>query len=218
MENKFFTRGARVCDLRESRGKLQIDIRPRTQNYCQKLMRSRQRCDTVALLIFIKRARALAVSFRIIPPPRQAHNENKISCLNFTGIITKRWRCHAAEKYGRGVMTDIRAQTSSGDGGKKWEKQKTFLCEPRQLPLLSVGKTRNSKMHLCLPRGRTEHNRDVAYTTALTVGIAESHVTHLPARSIRDSKFRELFIRNCATRYRRRKRERERARFIFLYK
>lgn len=78
-------------------------------------MRARQRSRyTVALLIFIKRRGGLVsdvcvVLFRIILAPRRAHNENKISCLNFTGIITKRRRCHAAEKYGRRVMTDIRA-------------------------------------------------------------------------------------------------------------
>lgn len=69
-----------------------------------------------------KMACARAVSFRIIPPPRQVHNENKISCLNFTGIITKRRRCHAAKKYGRGVVTDIRAQTSPGGGGGKTKR------------------------------------------------------------------------------------------------
>lgn len=102
-----------------------IYIYVRQQNYCQTLMYARQRRDTVALLIFIKQARARTrvVSFLIILPPQQAHNENKISCLNFTGIITKRRRCHVAEKYSRGVMTDIRAQTSSGGWKKKKKKR-----------------------------------------------------------------------------------------------
>lgn len=43
------------------------------------------------------------------------------------------------------------------------EKQKTFLREPRQFPLLFVGKTGNLKAHLRSPQGRRWHRLNFTF-------------------------------------------------------
>lgn len=73
--------------------------------------------DIVALLIFIKRSSPSAVfhseSFR-----QPAHNENKISCLNFTRIITKRRavtpRKNTAAYYDRQLRANVTGEKAEG--------------------------------------------------------------------------------------------------------
>lgn len=60
-------------------------------------MRACQRYDTVALLIFIKWSGPGAV-FHFESFQRPAHNENKISCLNFARIIITKRRAVAPRK------------------------------------------------------------------------------------------------------------------------
>lgn len=95
-------------------------------------------------------------------------------------------------------MTDIRAQTSSGGEKKKREAEDISV---RAAPVSASFCRQNEKLKGAFTltrKGGIEHERDVAYNRA-NVGVAEFHVTRLPAWNIRDSKFRELFIRNCDT-------------------
>jgi len=78
--------------------------------------------DIVALLIFIKRSSPSAV-FRSKSFRQLAHNENKISCLNFTRIIMK--RCTVTPR--KNTLADYDGQLCANVTGKK---QKAFLFVP----------------------------------------------------------------------------------------
>jgi len=90
-------------------------------------MRACQRCDTVALLIFIKQSSPGAV-FHFESFQRSEHNENKISCLNFARIIITKRRAVASRKNTvAGYDGHLRANVTR-------KKQKAFLRELRQFP------------------------------------------------------------------------------------
>lgn len=99
---------------------------------CQKLMRVRRHRDIIALLIFIKWSSRGGVSFRITFR-HPAHNENKISCLNFARIITKRRAVTPRKNTVAGYDGHPRATVTG-------KKQEAFLCELRQFPLFFCAK------------------------------------------------------------------------------
>lgn len=147
-------------------GKLR-DYRPifvHERNYCQKLMRACQRCDTVALLIFIKRS-APGASFRIIPTP--AHNENKISCLNFTRIIITKRRAVAPRKNtGCGLW-----RTSARKCHRKKKNTRYFCASYASFYLFFplsffFCKMKNLKVRLCYHKDKPNTNVDFANANA----------------------------------------------------
>lgn len=150
-----------------------------------------QRYDTVTLLIFIKRSGPGAV-FHSESFQRPAHNENKISCLNFTRIIiTKRHAVAPRKNTVAGYDGHLRANVT----GKKAEGISARAAPVSIFSFFFFCKMRNLKVRLCYHNDEPNTNVDLANTNA---SVAESHVTS-SCKKHHDSKFCELFIRNCAT-------------------
>lgn len=118
-------------------------------------MRACQRYDTVTLLIFIKRSGPGAV-FHSESFQRPAHNENKISCLNFTRIIiTKRHAVAPRKNTVAGYDGHLRANVT----GKKAEGISARAAPVSIFSFFFFLQNEKLKGAFMLSQRRTKHER-----------------------------------------------------------